>query len=60
MQVTQRELFLQYHRETGYYANEINLTPYYKWLEERYLERLNEEKELNDKLTEFMLQDGEE
>ena len=59
MQVTQRELFLQYHRETGNYANETNLIPYYEWLEERYLERLNEEKELNDKLTEFMSQDGE-
>ena len=36
MQVTQKELFLQYHRETGNYANETNLIPYYEWLEERY------------------------
>lgn len=58
MQVTQRDLYMQFHNETGNYV-ENDMKKYYNWLENLYLDKLNEEKELNDKLTEFMLQDGE-
>lgn len=55
--ITCSDLRKQYENEIGKeYASEKG---YYNWVEKLYIDKLNEEQELNDKLTEFMLQDGE-
>lgn len=58
MQITQNDLYMQFHSETGHYAENYP-KEYHVWLENIYLSKLNEERELNDKITEFMLQDEE-
>lgn len=56
--ITREDLMKQYENEVGIEnASRLN---YFKFVEKLYIDKLNEEKELNDKLTEFMLQDGEE
>ena len=56
--ITREDLMNQFKGETGF---DFNFSPvgYYIWVERLYIDKLKEEKELNDKLTEFMLQDGE-
>ena len=55
--ITKEDLMSQYENEVGFEnASQLN---YFKWIEKLYIDKLNEEQELNDKLTEFMLQDGE-
>ena len=56
--ITINDLHIQFRNETGMGVDK-DTVDYYKWLENLYLDKLNEEQELNDKLTEFMLQDGE-
>lgn len=58
MIITRDKLREQFKNETGF---DFAFSPfgYYSWIENLYIDKLNEEKELNDKLTEFMLQDGE-
>ena len=54
--ITKEDLMNQYKNEVG---ENNSYKGYFIWLEKLYLDKLNEEKELNDKLIEFMLQDGE-
>lgn len=55
--ITREDLMKQYKNEVGIEnASQLN---YFKFVEKLYIDKLNEEKELNDKLIEFMLQDGE-
>ena len=56
--ITKEDLRVQFKNETGM---KYSFSPfgYFQWLEKMYINKLNEEQELNDKLTEFMLQDGE-
>ena len=49
---TKKDLYIQFHNETG---NEVRddlfdryKQQYYDWLEERYLERINEEEAINN------------
>lgn len=56
--ITREDLKNQFENETNIKADK-DLISYLLWLEKLYIDKLNEEKELNDKLTEFMLQDGE-
>jgi len=56
--ITINDLYIQFRNETGMSVDK-DTVGYYKWIENLYLDKLNEEKELNDKLTEFMLQDEE-
>lgn len=56
--ITREDLMNQYANEVGG-VNNASQQSYLLWVEKLYLEKLNEEKELNDKLTEFALQNGE-
>lgn len=56
--ITREDLMNQYANEVGG-VNNASQQSYLLWVEKLYLEKLNEEKELNDKLTEFVLQNGE-
>ena len=56
--ITREDLKAQFENETKIKVDK-DLLSYLFWLEKLYIDKLNEEKELNDKLTEFMLQDGE-
>jgi hypothetical protein len=55
--ITREDLMQQYENEVG--IKNSSKYNYFQFVEKLYLDKLNEEKELNDKLTEFMLQDGE-
>ena len=55
--ITREDLMKQYENEVG--IENCSQRNYFQWVEKLYIDKLNEEKELNDKLTEFMLQDGE-
>lgn len=59
--ITKNDLYDQFHSETGKYVGNSK-ADYYDWLEGSYIEKLNEEKELNVSLEELFLSnitDGE-
>jgi len=61
MKVTQNDVHMQFHNETGLTFENFPII-YWNWLEETYIEKLNEEKELNASLEELFLSnvtDGE-
>lgn len=56
--ITINDLHIQFRNETGFGVDK-DTVGYYKWIENLYLDKLNEEMKLNEKITNFMLQDGE-
>lgn len=44
---TKQDLYLQFHNETGHLVENYK-KEYYQWLEDRYLERINEEEKLRE------------
>ena len=58
--ITEKDLHLEYRRDTGNEADPYTVSGYYKWIEEKYLERLNQQPEMTSEEKEKMLEDFSE
>ena len=50
--ITSKDLQMQYHKDTGHLPDNDNKA-YLEWVEELYLQKVNEEQEFRDRLEEF-------